>query len=88
MIEDEATSDRVQSICTSLVKNVIGQIHERYTSPEYTSSDLMYDCALVLIKESAQVAVILNVPKDTFLATCAEVFDVIALVMSDVAGSA
>ena len=88
MIEEDTASERVQSVYTSLIKNMIGQIHERYAAPDYASTDIMYDCALVMIKESAQIAVILDVPKDTFLTTCSEVFDVIALVMSDVAGSA
>jgi hypothetical protein len=88
MTEDDTASERVQSVYTSLIKNMIGQIHERYTTPDYPPTDVMYDCALVMIKESAQIAVILDVPKETFLTTCGEVFDVIALVMSDVAGSA
>lgn len=87
-LDDSTTSDRVQSVYTSVIKNMINQIHKRYTTQEYGSTEVMFDCALVMIKESAQIAVILGVPKDTFLATCAEVFDVIALAMSDVSGTA
>jgi hypothetical protein len=88
MIDDESMSDRVQSIYTTAIKGMISQIHDKYTAPDYKSTDLMFDCALVMIKESAQIAVMLDVPKETFLATCGEVFDVIALAMSDVAGTA
>jgi transposase-like protein len=85
---EETTSDRVQSVYTSLIKNMIGQLHDRYTDDDYSSSDVMFDCALVMIKEAAQVAVLLGVPKDTYLATCVEVYDVVQLAMTDVVGTA
>jgi len=85
---EETTSDRVQSVYTSLIKNMIGQLHDRYIDDDYSSSDVMFDCALVMIKEAAQVAVLLGVPKDTYLATCVEVYDVVQLAMTDVVGTA
>lgn len=87
MIE-ETQSDRVQSVYTSIIKQMIGHLHDRYTDEEYGSSDVMFDCALVMVKEAAQIAVLLGVPKETYLATCVEVYDVVQLAMTDVVGTA
>lgn len=88
MIDEETQSDRVQSVYTTMIKHMINKIHEEYSTEDYGSTDVMFDCALVMIKESAQVANILSVPKNTFLDTCSEIYDVIHLLMSDVSGSA
>jgi len=88
MIEKETHSDRIQSVYTAVIKNMIAQINDCYATEEHGSSEVMFDCALVMIKEAAQIAVILEVPKEIYLTTCGEVFDVTHLAMADVVGSA
>jgi len=90
MIEEEGDtqSERVQSIFTSVVKSLVNDICERYVGEDYDYQDVMFDSAMVMIKESAQIAAIMGIPKDTYLNTCGEVYDVISLMMSEVAGSA
>jgi hypothetical protein len=90
MIEEEVDtqSERVQSIFTSVIKSLVNDICERYVNEEYDYQDVMFDSAMVMIKEAAQIAAIMGIPKDTYLSTCSEVYDVVSLMMSEVAGSA
>lgn len=90
MIEDndETQSDRVQSVFTNIIKSVVNDLCERYVEGSYDYSEVMFDSAMVMIKEAAQIAVLMGVEKDTYLGTCSEVYDVIHLMMSEVSGTA
>ena len=86
--EDDSQSDRVQSVFTNIIKSVVNDICERYVGEGYDYNEVMFDSAMVMIKESAQIAIIMGVPKDMYLNTCTEVYDVIHLMMSEVSGNA
>ena len=92
MTEDsgDSQSDRVQSVFTSIIKSVVNDICQRYVDEDedYDYNDVMYDSAMVMIKEAAQIAVIMGVPKETYLTSCGEIFDVLSLAMSEPHGSA
>lgn len=90
MTEDneETQSDRVQSVFTNILKSIVNDLCMRYVEGSYDHGEVMFDSAMVMIKESAQIAVIMGVDKDTYLGTCGEVYDVIHLMMSEVSGTA
>ena len=86
--EDYSQSDRVQSVFTNIIKSVVNDLCERYVEGDYDYSEVMFDSAMVMVKESAQIAAIMGVPKDMYINTCAEIYDVIHLMMSEVSGTA
>ena len=87
-MNEEDTSDRVQTLFTSLIKSAVGQLSERFCCEEYPMDDHMESCAMTMIKEASQIALIMGIEKDHFLQTCGEIHDIVFLLSSDHEGSA
>jgi len=87
-MNEEDTSDRVQTLFTSLIKSAVGQLSERFCCEEYPMDDHMEACAMTLIKEASQIALIMGIEKNHFLQTCGEIHDIVFLLSSDHEGSA
>jgi hypothetical protein len=86
-VSDEI-SERAQTILTSAIKSIVGQLSERFCNEEYSMEDHMVGSAMTFIKEAAQIALIMEIDKDEFAKTCEEVYNIVHLMTTDHAGSA
>jgi hypothetical protein len=87
-MSEEDVQDRVQTIFTSVIKSAVVQLSERFCSEEYPMDNHMEGCAMTLIKEASQIALIMSINREEFLATCGEIHDIVFLLSSDHEGSA